>query len=271
MISKFYSLIINRGDYCICLPTPLQRTKIVIYFCKQEDANANTQSPAGGCSISTFLRRGWDGASAGQRLTSQHDNAAVLNSTRWKKYLTPFLVGGLFLQAIFTLCKSIQLSWLTRDKHICENRKLSPINTVIFCIRSFVGSAVNKSGLQMHLWLWNNHLWMQHSGILKGLECKSMNYSCLTLWQLWSSHHLPTSSSVTLGLFLHRSFAHLRQHLIFARLFFLLQTTQKLQNKWCHWKKKRKEGYLGIIKSEKNSLSCNRSEFDDSLFVPLMR
>lgn len=84
MISKFYSLIINRGDYCICLPTPLHRTKIVIYFCKQEDANANTQSPAGGCSISTFLRRGWDGASAGQRLTSQHDNAAVLNRTRWK-------------------------------------------------------------------------------------------------------------------------------------------------------------------------------------------
>lgn len=68
----------------MCLPTPLCGTKLVIYFYKQEDANVNTQLPRGGGSISTLLRQGSDGTSAGQRLTSQHDNVVVLNSTRWK-------------------------------------------------------------------------------------------------------------------------------------------------------------------------------------------
>lgn len=84
MISEINSLIIDLEDYCMCLPTPLHHTKLAIYFYKQEDANVNTQTPRGGGSISTLLRRGSDGTSAGQRLTSQHDNVAVLNSTRWK-------------------------------------------------------------------------------------------------------------------------------------------------------------------------------------------
>lgn len=84
MISKIYSLIINLEDYCMSLPTSLHHTKLVIYFYKQEDANVNTQAPQGGGSISTLLRLGSDGTSAGQRLTSQHDNIAVWNSTRWK-------------------------------------------------------------------------------------------------------------------------------------------------------------------------------------------
>lgn len=48
----------------------------------------NPQAPRGGGSVSTLLRQGSDGTSAGQRLTSPHDNVAASNSTGWEKYLT---------------------------------------------------------------------------------------------------------------------------------------------------------------------------------------
>lgn len=145
----------------------------------------NPEAPRGGGSVSALLRQGSDGTSAGQRPTSQHDNVAVSNSTRWQTCLTWFLVGGLFLQAIFTLRGVINspdwrgivawgyvfriehqwISFICLETHACRLHHVTP-------------------GLQMHLLHWNNHLWMQHNGIFNSLECKNMNYLFLTLWRL---------------------------------------------------------------------------------------
>lgn len=93
---------------CGCqLNSTTAKSRFIFY--KEEDANVNTQSPRGDSSISTLLRRSSYGTSAGQRLTSQYDNVAVLNSTGGKIFVV-ISCGRIISSSNLHFVQSIKLS-----------------------------------------------------------------------------------------------------------------------------------------------------------------
>lgn len=193
IISTIYSLIINLQDAWMCFPTPVQYFKLMIYFYKQEGENANTWREvaldafhwgrvqaclqAGGwlCCMTVLLSQTATGGKTSDMISCGWISSSSNLHFEWSIKL-----------AIFKIETPINTRLLFRDT-----------NAFIRCFH--MSSRRRSPGLQMHLFHWNNHLWMQHSINIEYLKVWNVKIWIIYFWHFdncrWF-HPLPTSSSL---------------------------------------------------------------------------